>query len=79
MEKIEVTARFNPEGEITPLEFNPGSGSIRVHAVGRSWKTEEGFHILVLDLQSRAHHLLFTPVEVTWYRIQDLNPPPTPV
>mgnify|MGYP006279926515 CR=1 FL=1 len=79
MKAVEVTARFTPQGEITPLEFEVDSARVVVQTSGRRWTTEEGIHILVLDTASRAHHLLFVPGQSLWYLIQDLEPPVRPV
>ncbi|MDZ7843901.1 MAG: hypothetical protein U5K99_03750 [Anaerolineales bacterium] len=78
MEKIEVTARFSDSGAITPLEFSRQGAAIAVHSVGRSWQTERGIHIMVMDLQSQPYHLFFQLEDATWFQIHDLKPPARP-
>ncbi len=78
MEKIKVTAQFNPDGSLIPIEFSLENESIRVLDVGRQWESEEGKHILVMDYHHHTHHLYFNIQDLTWYLIQDIKPPAIP-
>lgn len=78
MEKIEVTAQFKSDGSLIPIEFIIDNEPIRVLDVGRQWETEDGKHILVMDYQNHAHHLLFQGKDLTWYLVQDIKPPLIP-
>ncbi len=78
MEKIEVTVQFKSDGSLIPIEFFLDNEPIRVLDVGRQWETEDGKHILVMDYQNQAHHLLFQRKDLTWYLVQDIKPPLIP-
>jgi hypothetical protein len=78
MEKIEVTARFGPDGSIVPLDFSLQGEQFQVFDVGRQWGTDEGKHILVMDVHQRTYHLFLRFSDLTWYRIKDIKPSPLP-
>ncbi|MCD6402107.1 MAG: CinA family protein [Anaerolineales bacterium] len=67
METIEVTARFDKDGLITPLEVVKNGVHYRVESTGRRWQGESGEHILVMIVGNRVMHLLFNFVERKWY------------
>jgi hypothetical protein len=67
MEPVEVTARFDLDGKIQPLDFSWRQKSYKVAAVGRSWEDEAGRHVLVMTPGDRIFELIFTPVENRWY------------
>ena len=67
MEQIEVTARFDAHGQINPLGFVWKGRSYRVESIGRTWKADDGIHILVMTIRNRVYHLLFKPDKACWY------------
>ena len=67
MEPIEVTARFGPQGQITPLRFNWKGHSYLVESTGRRWNGTDGMHILVMAISGDMFELLFAPGEGRWY------------
>jgi hypothetical protein len=67
MESIEVTARFDEQGIITPLHFTWKEGIYRVESTGRRWLDEAGQHILVMISSGRIYELIFKSGEGRWY------------
>ncbi len=67
MDEIEVTVRFDTEGNIKPLSFVWRMHTYTVDAIGRHWVTPEGHHILVMDPRNQTHHLIFKPEIARWY------------
>lgn len=67
MEPIEVTARFDPQGQITPLRFTRKGHSYLVESTGRRWMGADGQHILVMTSSGDMFELLFAPGEGRWY------------
>ena len=67
MEPIEVTARFDQHGMITPLHFTWKGGVHRVESTGRRWVDEVGQHILVMLSNGRIYELTFQSGEGRWY------------
>ncbi len=67
MEPVEVTARFNSDGRIIPLNFSWREVNYKVSSVGRSWEDEAGRHILVMTPGDRIYELVFVPTESLWY------------
>lgn len=67
MEPVEVTARFGPQGEITPLNFTINQKTTQVSGVGRSWSDPQGVHILVLVPGEQIYELLFDGAQNRWY------------
>lgn len=78
MNKIQVTARFTPQGKIIPMEFISEEIPVAVHDVGRQWRNEEGYHILVMDQNTNTYHLLFKPSQVSWHLVRDISSPSVP-
>ncbi len=66
-EPIEVTARFDEDGKVTPLELRWKGSQPRVESTGRSWKDEAGLHILVQVVSGRMYELIFRSGEGKWY------------
>lgn len=64
---IEVTARFEPNGEITPRSFVYQGETYPVDSTGRRWKDEDGTHILVMVHGNRVFELIYTGDEGRWY------------
>ncbi len=67
MEPIEITARFDPQGQITPLRFTWKERSYLVESTGRRWTGVDGQHILVMAISGELFELLFAPAEGRWY------------
>lgn len=70
MQPVEVTARFAPDGKITPLRFRWRGGQYPIASTGRSWQAEDGQHILVMTTDGQMFELLFTPQAACWYLLQ---------
>jgi hypothetical protein len=67
MEPIEVTARFDAQGTITPLRFTWKGGNYHVESTGRRWQDEDGQHILVMVSNGQIYELTFKGEERRWY------------
>ena len=67
MEPIEVTARFDLQGQITPLRFTWKGRSYLVESTGRCWSAPDGRHMLVMASSGQPFEILFTPGESRWY------------
>jgi hypothetical protein len=67
MEPIEVTARFDEHGTITPLQFTWKGGNYRVESTGRRWYDQTGLHILVEVAGGQIYELTFKSGEGRWY------------
>jgi hypothetical protein len=70
MEAIEVTARFDSAGKITPVEFRWQGRVFPVDSTGRRWEDERGKHILVMIPGGRVYELIFEPQEGRWYLLR---------
>jgi len=73
MEEIDVVARFESGGEITPLELVRKGAHYRVISTGRSWRGKKGVHILVMLIGNRVFHLLFSMPDAKWYLVDDTH------
>ena len=67
MEPIEVTARFDEYGTITPLHFTWKGNIYQVESIGRRWLDDTGQHILVMVSSGRIYELTFMSREGLWY------------
>jgi hypothetical protein len=67
MDPIEVTARFGPQGQISPLRFTWKGRSYLVESSGRRWNGADGQHILVMTGSGAMFELVFLPAEGRWY------------
>ncbi len=67
MDPIEVTARFDEHGTITPLQFTWKGGTYRVASTGRRWLDDAGLHILVEVASGQIYELTFRGSEGRWY------------
>ncbi len=67
MEPIDVTARFDEHGTITPLQFTWKGSANRVQSTGRRWLDEAGLHILVEAASGQIYELTFKSSENRWY------------
>ncbi|MGW8249913.1 MAG: hypothetical protein ACWGO1_04665 [Anaerolineales bacterium] len=66
MEPVEVVAKFDPNGEITPRSFNWKGADYRVVSVGRRWEDSGSQHILVMVPDERVFELVFQPASGVW-------------
>jgi len=66
MEQIDLTARFESSGRIEPLSFKLAGRVYPVESTGRSWKDEQGFHILVMIPGGGVYELVFSPIDLVW-------------
>ncbi len=78
MDPIEVTVRFDPQGNIIPLSFIWQRRTYRIDSIGRQWEAKDGQHVLVMTLGNRVHHLLHTDKGV-WYRVRGGDSPTIPL
>ena len=78
METIEVTARFDTQGHITPLNFTWQGRAYRIEATGRRWEAKDGLHILVMALGNRAFHIVFNSQTGIWKMIRGSEIPTVP-
>ena len=78
METIEVTARFDQQGRITPLNFVWQGRAYRVEGTGRRWEAKDGLHILVMVPGNRAFHLVFDCINGIWKLIRSSEIPTVP-
>ena len=67
MEPVEVVARIDTQGRITPLSFTWQGQSISVASAGRRWEDERSEHILVMIPFEKVCELVFNQVEGRWY------------
>ncbi len=67
LESIEVTARFDEKGTITPLHFTWKGGIHRVESIGRRWLDDAGHHMLVMVSSGHIYELIFKSEEECWY------------
>jgi hypothetical protein len=78
MDEIEVTARFDPNGKIFPLNFIWRTRRYKVSAVGRQWDGADGRHILVMDIINQTYHLVFKPETSQWFLFHGGSNPDSP-
>lgn len=69
MEKVEITARFDTEGQVSVLSFVAGGRTYQVDDTGRQWQGSDGLHVLVMS-DRQVYELVFHPDNCTW----SLNP-----
>jgi hypothetical protein len=69
MEKIEVVARFDSQGNVIPQQFTRQGSTYPVESIGRRWVTDTGQHqhILVMIPDGKVFELVFAPLEGRWY------------
>lgn len=78
MDTIEVTARFDSQGQVTPISFTWQGIVYTVESIGRRWEAKDGLHILVMDHNNRAYHLVFNEKASTWKLIRGTEIPTVP-
>jgi PncC family amidohydrolase len=67
MEPIEVTARFDEPGTITPLHITRKGSLQRVESTGRRWSDEIGQHFLVMVMNGQIYELIYKSGEGHWF------------
>jgi len=70
LESIEVTARFDLQGQVYPLSLLWKGQVYPVETTGRRWQAPTGLHILVLTANGLAFELCFNASEGRWYMVQ---------
>ena len=66
METIEVVARFDQEGNLTPVSFSWQARQYRVESIGRRWEDEAGQHFMVMVPGEQVYELIFITGEMRW-------------
>src|SRR5512136_2149649 len=59
MDPIEITVRFDPQGQVTPLRFTWKGRRFLVESTGRQWTGADGQHILVMTGSGAMFELVF--------------------
>lgn len=67
MQPVDVIARFDREGKVTPLRFSWRSSEYLIESVGRHWETSDGHHYLVMVPGGRIFELVFSPLQERWF------------
>jgi hypothetical protein len=67
MNAIEVTAKFDLQGDASPISFTWQGTDYLVDSIGRRWRDEAGQHILVMVPGGRVFELVFNSSEGRWY------------
>lgn len=67
MEQIEVTARFNLDGKVFPLNFTWRGKTYWVESTGRRWRDEHGLHVLTMVPGGTVYDLVFNQSEGIWF------------
>ncbi len=67
LDVIDVTARFDEHGTITPIHFTWKGGQYHVESTGRRWSDEAGQHMLVMVSSGQIYELTFKSGEGRWY------------
>ena len=67
MDWIEVIARFDQDGRITPQHFTWQGVDYMVESTGRRWQDQEGQHVLVMVPGERVLELIFQAEQGRWY------------
>ena len=75
VQPVEVTARFAPDGKVTPLQFRWRGSLYTVESTGRRWQADDGCHILVLAGGGQMFELVFTAADNRWYLAQARSAP----
>jgi hypothetical protein len=75
MDAIDVTARFNLQGEVIPIRFNWNGVDYLVESTGRSWDDGEGRHVLVMAPGGQTFELILALPACRWYVMKiGINP-----
>ena len=71
MDRIEVTAHFDNEGRITPLNFMWKNRTHRIEGTGRRWEAKDELHILVMASGNQVFHIVFNCKTFLWKLMRD--------
>jgi hypothetical protein len=66
MEPVEVIARFDLDGVITPVRFAWRQVEYPITSIGRRWDDESGQHILVMVPGDRVFELIYQTSSGMW-------------
>ncbi|GAB4531193.1 MAG: hypothetical protein Fur0018_19010 [Anaerolineales bacterium] len=69
---VDVTARFDPDGHITPIFLHRGAQRLPL-TVGRGWSNERGEHVLVQLPDGETLHLTFLRSSGRWVQVPRPN------
>jgi hypothetical protein len=61
----EITVRWEPDGSINPLRFTWQGQDYTVESVGRSWRADDGYHVLCMVAGNLVFELLLTS-DLVW-------------
>ncbi|MEA3439113.1 MAG: CinA family protein [Chloroflexota bacterium] len=67
IEPLEVSARFDYQGDIKPLHFSWKDKTYPIVSTGRSWQDETGHHFLVMVPDDRIFEIIFAGSDSCWY------------
>jgi hypothetical protein len=73
MEPIEITAHFDQQGKISPLEFTWNGSIYRVESTGRRWLDDDGQHLLAMVASGHVYELIYKKDDWRWY-IKQVGP-----
>ena len=65
----EITVRWEPDGSISPLRFTWKGHVHTVDSVGRSWRAEDGYHVLCMPGANEVVELVLTS-ELVWWLVE---------
>jgi hypothetical protein len=65
-EVVDVTACWDTQGEITPLNFTWQGRAYQVVSIGRRWRDETGQHILCMAPGDQVFELVFQAAQECW-------------
>ena len=67
MDPIEVKARFDLSGKVTPLSFTWQGREYLVEGTGRRWQAQDGLHLLVMAAGEKVFELVYIALEGRWF------------
>ncbi len=67
MEPVEVTAHFDLDGTVTPLELTWKGSLQQVESTGRSWTDDTGLHILAMTMSGQMYELIYRHRDGHWF------------
>jgi hypothetical protein len=77
MEPIEITVRFDLQGNPAPLNFTWQGKAYLVESTGRQWRDDLGQHVLVMIPGGRVFELIYVLAEGRWFLKPTSPQPPT--
>ena len=70
MQPVEVVARFDKQGQVTPIRMVWRNHTHAIESTGRRWQAADGLHILVTTAEGRMFELRFDLPAGVWYLVQ---------